>query len=150
MRTPGNGGALVIGIGNPLRGDDGVGWYLVAGLGLQRHQLTPELAETVAAAERLLVVDAWLAPPGAGPRLRRVIPAEGWEGDSHRVDPARLLAMADLLFDRRVPGHELLVPGFDFSCGEGLSPPLLRQLPEARRLLLEWLKGSVPLASCMN
>jgi hydrogenase maturation protease len=150
MRTAGSGGALVIGIGNPLRGDDGVGWHLVAELGLQCHQLTPELAETVAAAERLLVVDAWLAPPGAGPRLRRVIPAEGWEGDSHRLDSAGLLALAALLFDRRVPGHELLVPGFDFSCGDRLSRRLQGQLPEARRLLLEWLEGSVPLASCMN
>jgi hydrogenase maturation protease len=150
MSTGGGGGALVIGIGNPLRGDDGVGWHLVAGLGLQRHQLTPELAETVATAERLLVVDAWLAPPGAGPRLREVIPAQGWEGDSHRVDPARLLAMAALLFDRRVPGHELLVPGFDFSCGDRFSRRLQRQLPEARRLLRRWLEGPVPIASCMS
>ncbi len=138
------GGALLIGIGNPLRGDDGVGWHLVAGLGLQCHQLTPELAGSVAASERLLVVDAWLAPPGARPRLRPVIPADGWEGDSHRVDPPRLLAMAALLFDRQVEAHELLVPGFDFSCGEGFSPPLQRQLPEARRLLRGWQNGSVP------
>ncbi|WP_216904704.1 hypothetical protein [Synechococcus sp. CCY 9618] len=136
------GGALLIGIGNPLRGDDGVGWQLVAGRGLVCHQLTPELAEAVAAAERLLIVDAWLAPPGAGPLLRPVVPAAVWQGDSHRVDPPRLLAIAALLFDRRVPAHELLVPGFDFSCGERFSPRLRSQLPAARRLLNGWLAGS--------
>jgi hydrogenase maturation protease len=144
MKAGGGGGALVIGIGNPLRGDDGVGWHLVAGLGLRRHQLTPELAETVAAAERLLVVDAWLAPPGAVPRMRPVIPSVGWEGDSHRVDAPRLLAMAALFSDRPVPAHELLVPGFDFACGDRFSPRLRRQLPAARRLLQSWLRGSLP------
>jgi hydrogenase maturation protease len=144
MRGGGGGGALLIGIGNPLRGDDGVGWHLVAGLGLRRHQLTPELAERVAAAERLLVVDAWLAPPGSGPVLRPVLPAQGWEGESHRVDPPRLLAMATLFSDRPVPAHELLVPGYDFACGDRLSPELRRHLPAARRLLRGWLGGSLP------
>ncbi|MDM7953818.1 MAG: hydrogenase maturation protease [Cyanobium sp. CZS 25K] len=141
----GRGEALLIGIGNPLRGDDGVGWHLVEGLGLQRHQLTPELAETVAAADRLLIVDAWLAPPHSGSLLRPLVAARGWERDSHRVDPARLLALAEQLFDRCVPAHELLVPAFDFSWGDRFSPALRRQLPEARRLLRGWLQGALPL-----
>ncbi|KEF41986.1 MAG: hypothetical protein ER33_08290 [Cyanobium sp. CACIAM 14] len=151
--APGKGageGALLIGIGNPLRGDDGVGWHLVAGLGLQCHQLTPELAETVAAAERLLVVDAWLAPAGCGPLLRTVVPARGWQGDSHRIDPGELLAMASFLFGRQAPAHELLVPAFDFSCGERFSPRLQRLLPQAQRLLRGWLEGPVPVGPCMS
>jgi hydrogenase maturation protease len=135
----GTGGALLIGIGNPLRGDDGVGWHLVEGLGLQRHQLTPELAEAVAAAERLLIVDAWLAPPQSRCELRPLLASDGWERDTHRVAPARLLALAEQLFDRRVPAHELLVPAFDFAWGERFSPQLRRRLPEARRLLRGWL-----------
>lgn len=136
----GTGGALLIGIGNPLRGDDGVGWHLVEGLGLQRHQLTPELAEAVAAAGRLLIVDAWLAPPGSPCLLRPLVASGGWERDTHRVAPARLLALAEQLFGRCVPAHELLVPAFDFSWGERFSPQLRRQLPEARRLLRGWLR----------
>ncbi len=139
------GGALLIGIGNPLRGDDGVGWHLVEGLGLQCHQLTPELAEAVAAAERLLIVDAWLAPPRSRCLLRPLVASGGWERETHRVAPARLLAMAEQLFDRSVPADELLVPAFDFSWGECFSPQLRRRLPEARRLLRGWLRqGAAP------
>ena len=138
----GSGGALLIGIGNPLRGDDGVGWHLVEGLGLQRHQLTPELAEAVAAADRLLIVDAWLAPPQGHCLLRPLVPTDGWERDPHRLQPARLLALAEQLFDRCVPAHELLVPAFDFSWGDRFSPQLRRQLPQARRLLRGWLRGA--------
>lgn len=138
----GAGQALLIGIGNPLRGDDGVGWHLVEGLGLQRHQLTPELAEAVAAADRLLIVDAWLAPPRSRCLLRPLVAADGWERDTHRVAPARLLALAEQLFNRCVPAHELLVPAFDFSWGDHFSPQLRRQLPQARRLLQGWLQGA--------
>jgi hydrogenase maturation protease len=143
----GTGGALLIGIGNPLRGDDGVGWHLVEGLGLQRHQLTPELAEAVAAADRLLIVDAWLAPARSRCLLRPLVASDGWERDTHRVAPTRLLALAEQLFDRCVPAHELLVPAFDFSWGDRFSPELRRQLPQARRLLRGWLQGAAaPLA----
>lgn len=65
---------LLIGIGNPLRGDDGVGWRLVEELertGGDRepsahrrvvHQLTPELATDLAASSRVLFIDAWVPP----------------------------------------------------------------------------------------
>jgi hypothetical protein len=145
---------LLIGIGNPLRGDDGVGWHLVGERGLCRHQLTPELAEALAAAERVLFVDAWLAPPGARPLLRPVPAAVRWGVDSHRLDPAGLMMLALRLFDRTAPAHELLVPAFDFSWrdpGQGEAGPpsaarfsagLRRQLPQARQLLGQWLQGA--------
>jgi hypothetical protein len=81
---------LVIGIGNPLRGDDGVGPRLAAeaealaprprrgrepDLAVRAvQQLTPELAPEVAEARAVLFIDAWLAPPTihvppVGPRL---------------------------------------------------------------------------------
>jgi len=77
--------SLVIGIGNPLRGDDGVGPWLVHAWGQRRArrkaamgaaplrirvvpQLLPELAEELAAVRRVLFVDAWRVAPGAGQR----------------------------------------------------------------------------------
>lgn len=66
--------ALVIGIGNPLRSDDGVGWWLARRA--ERwlppsqlravQQLTPELSADVAAAARVLFIDAWLVPGISG------------------------------------------------------------------------------------
>ncbi len=146
---------LVIGIGNPLRGDDGVGWRLLAeleaaapvtGRTLRRvQQLTPELAADLAAAERVLFVDAWLAPPGAGPRLREeTAEAGGAHGGpaaagSHHLTPAALLAMASLLFGRRPPAAQLLVPAVVLDHGDDLSAATKALLPAARRLLRGWL-----------
>jgi hypothetical protein len=87
--------SLLIGIGNPLRGDDGVGPWLVETWGRRRarrgavraaqcgeagvlparlqvrvvDQLLPELTEELATVRRVLFVDAWRVAPGAGPRL---------------------------------------------------------------------------------
>src|SRR5579863_2441204 len=64
---------LIIGIGNPLRGDDGLGWRAVESLrqiaSLQEvetvtcHQLTPEMAESVSRAERVVFIDAYVGSP---------------------------------------------------------------------------------------
>jgi Ni,Fe-hydrogenase maturation factor len=143
---------LLIGIGNPLRGDDGVGWHLVGERGLCRHQLTPELIPSLATADRVLFVDAWMAPPGAVPELRAVPAAVGWQGETHRIDPSALLGLARVLGVRPAQAHELLVPAFDFSWtapgsrqgrapAAAFSPPLRRQLPRARQLLRQWLQG---------
>jgi hypothetical protein len=81
---------LLIAIGNPLRGDDGVAWRLAEQAGRLRpamavrsvQQLTPELSAELLLASRLLFIDAWLAPggepslaePGPGPLLRLLTP----------------------------------------------------------------------------
>ena len=59
---------LVIGYGNRLRGDDGVGWEVASRLAaavpseaahiLTVHQLTPELAEPVSEADLVIFIDA--------------------------------------------------------------------------------------------
>ncbi len=67
-------GLLVIGIGNGLRQDDGVGWHVAEALAaraeadglagltvLAVHQLTPELVEPIAAAGAVVLVDAVIA-----------------------------------------------------------------------------------------
>jgi Ni,Fe-hydrogenase maturation factor len=69
---------LVIGIGNLLRGDDGVGGLLAEEVGGRSvQQLTPELAAELAELEVVVFIDAWLAPAGAKPQLVEVIPAAG-------------------------------------------------------------------------
>jgi hydrogenase maturation protease len=138
------GGTLVIGIGNTLRGDDGVGWHLAAELaeGVPvrcLHQLTPELAEDLAPLERVLFIDAWLAPAGATPCLQPVTAGGSEARESHRLEPAQLLALAEVLFGAAPRATELLVPAFAFPHGEALSTDLQRSLPAARLLVRQWL-----------
>lgn len=134
---------LVIGIGNPLRGDDAVGPLLAARVGGRGvHQLTPELAADLAPLKRVLFIDAWLAPAGAVPRLDPLQPgiaAAAGESSSHRLDPAQLLALSRALYGEAPPGWWLRIPAHDFGHGAPLSADLRRSLSAARALLRAWL-----------
>lgn len=153
---------LVIGVGNPLRGDDGVAWRLLAelepaarGLALRPlHQLSPDLAADLAGAAAVLFVDAWrpavALPPAAGaaaprPRLQPLSPRQadataGWSL-SHGLAAADLLALSGLLYGARPCAHQLLVPAHRLEHRIGLSGRQRRQLPAARRLLVLWLQA---------
>jgi hydrogenase maturation protease len=137
---------LVIGIGNPLRGDDGVGALLAeqAAAVLETRvvqQLTPELAVELAQLEAVLFMDAWLAPAGAAPQLLEVSPAAG-AAESHRLEPAELLAISKALYGRAPVAHLLQVPAHALEHGTALSPQLQANLPAARALLQGWLAAA--------
>ena len=132
---------LVIGIGNLLRGDDGVGGLLAEEVGGRSvQQLTPELAAELAELEVVVFIDAWLAPAGAKPQLVEVLPAAG-APDTHRLEPAHLLAISQALYGRAPEAHLLQVPATGFGHGTALSPELRAVLPAARALLRQWLSG---------
>lgn len=130
---------LVIGIGNPLRGDDGIGALLADQVGGRSvQQLTPELAADLAELEAVLFIDAWLSPLGAAPELTEIAPAAG-PAESHRLEPAQLLAISQALYGRSPQAHLLRVPAYGFDHGTALSVELLAALPAARALLQRWL-----------
>lgn len=134
--------SLVIGIGNPLRGDDGAGWRLVEELGPPHramHQLTPECAALLAASQRVLFVDACCAAAAGEPLLRPLAPGEAGPGFSHHLSPAELLAITARLYGRQPEAWQLLLPAAGFGHGTGLTPALQARLPAARRLLRRWL-----------
>jgi len=121
---------LVLGYGNTLFGDDGLGqliaqhvadWAVPGVLALARHELTPELAADVAAADEVIFVDAALHTDGVVFVPLAPAPAER-EGLEHALTPAALLALAQTAF-----GHgparawQLLVPARDFTLGNALS-----------------------------
>ena len=130
---------LVIGIGNTLRGDDGIGALLaeLAG-GRSVQQLTPELAADLAELEAVLFIDAWLAPVGAAPQLTVIAPAAG-AAESHRLEPAQLLALSQALYGRAPEAQLLRLPAYGLDHGAVLSAELQAALPTARALLQGWL-----------
>lgn len=157
MGAPMGAEQLVIGIGNTLRGDDGVGWRLAEQVrGWKRpflevsavHQLTPELAPRLAAAGEVLFIDACfaddcLAHDGApGPRLEPLAPGDHAGGHArlrHHTTPEALLALAQRLYGRRPPAWCLRIPAHDDQLGSRLSPATAAQLGPARRALRRWL-----------
>jgi hydrogenase maturation protease len=121
---------LVLGYGNTLRGDDGVGPKVaedLAALNLPGVQaiaaplLTPELAEPVANSGFVAFVDAAL-DAGSEVELRPLKPAASSQLMAHAADPPTLLALARDLFGRAPDACCLAIPVENIGIGEGLSP----------------------------
>jgi hydrogenase maturation protease len=122
---------LVIGYGNVLRGDDAVGpqvaaavarWGLPDVQALAVHQLTPELAEPLAAARLAVFVDARPARAGGAVNVQQLRPADSPATLGHTCDPHVLLALARALYGGHPPAWWVTLPGTNFELGEGLSP----------------------------
>jgi hydrogenase maturation protease len=123
--------ALIIGYGNPLRGDDGFGWHAAIRLRdditdpeievLALHQLTPELMEPLSRAERAIFIDAaWPAPAAC----------RASSAFTHHLTPAALLAGAQTLYGHAPEAVLLTSPGENFEFGEGLSAAMQEALEE--------------------
>lgn len=125
-----DGSLLIIGYGNPLRCDDGVGPKVVEAVEALRlpgvrtlicQQLTPELADPISAARGVVFVDASV---GTGTEVRALAlePREGAPVLAHAADPRLLLTLARQVFGRCPPAWWLTIPAEDLGFGEGLSP----------------------------
>jgi len=124
---------LIIGYGNPLRGDDGFGWQAAQQCAavptpplvnvMACHQLTPELAEPISQADLVIFLDADAGePPG---RLScRSIAAQPTEAGalSHHLTPQTLMACAQALYGGNPAAVVLSISGARFGFGECLSP----------------------------
>ena len=123
------GDLLVIGYGNMLRGDDGVGprvaeeadaMNLDGVRAIACHQLTPELAEQVSRARAVVFVDAAVNAK-TEIQLVQVAPVESGRIMAHVSDPGTLLALARDLFRRCPPAWWLTIPVREVGFGEELS-----------------------------
>jgi len=132
---------LVIGYGNTLRRDDGVGPRVagaVEGLRLPGvrtvacAQLTPELADPLSQAGAALFVDAAVGHSGRV-RMRRIDPSDSSQILAHTPDPRTLLALARDAFGRAPEAWLLTVPAEDLGFGEQLSSAAKRGLRKALR-----------------
>jgi len=131
---------LLVGYGNALRGDDAIGWHAAAQLAedprlaaaevLARHQLTPELAQDVARASLVVLVDARAGDPPGSVQVQRITPRQdkvtAW---SHHLDPAALAGLAGALYGAVPAMYLVSVGGVAFDDGERLSPAVRRALP---------------------
>jgi hydrogenase maturation protease len=127
---------LVIGYGNSLRGDDGAGPFVATQLGagaIACHQLTPELAEPISQARRVIFVDAHAGVPAGRIAIQPVQPRAS--AAIHRFDPESLLAWSQQLYGRAPEAVLIGIGAASFALGEGLSPAAKRAAREALRAI---------------
>lgn len=136
-----------MGYGNELRRDDGVGpavARVIAGYGLPGvvaqtyHQLLPEHAAAIAAADLVIFVDASL---GGALSVRQVHPSSVPPFCGHQFDPCHLLLLCDRMGSRVPEAWFIHIPGADFSLGEGLSPAAIRHMQAAVSWVLRIIRN---------
>jgi hydrogenase maturation protease len=136
------GKALVIGYGNPLRGDDGIGPAAASAFANEGtidhtraivcHQLTPELAECMAAADLVVFVDATVNIGPGTVAVREIHgAAQVSSGLAHTSTPAALLVLARELYGRLPDAFLVTVGVSSLALGEGLSDAAAAALPVA-------------------
>ena len=133
---------LVIGYGNSLRTDDGLGWHAATLLSsdrrfadidvLARHQLTPELAVEVAAARVVVLIDARIDGGAPGSiEIKPVAPSlQAASSVSHHLYPETLAALTQEMFGRVPPMFVVSVKADSVAEGDGLSSVAEAALPE--------------------
>jgi hydrogenase maturation protease len=130
---------LVVGFGNTLRCDDGVGPRVAESvellglpgvLTLSCHQLTPELAYPVSMAGNVVFVDAAVDDPGTL-SIKRVEPTRSSLVLEHAPSPQTLLALSRDAFGRAPDAWMITVPAEVLGFGEELSPVAKRGVKKA-------------------
>jgi hydrogenase maturation protease len=145
--------ALVIGIGNRLRSDDGAGIRVAEALEAQAtgmqvvlcDQLTPELAEPISQAHAVLFIDAQMSDASEAtaqaPSTAHLQPLEAsTHGDpsGHALTPQRLLALSAALYGPCPPAWQLLIPGEHWQVGDQLSARTAAACRTAVPVVMAW------------
>ena len=145
-------GVLVVGYGNSLRGDDGIGWHaarllasdprLAGARVLACHQLVPELAVDVTRAALEGRVPAAPAGDSGGVSGRRDPPRRTdpatW---SHHLDPESLAGLAEALYGVVPPIVLVSVVAESFTGADRLSGALERALPKVVEVVADVVSG---------
>jgi hydrogenase maturation protease len=124
---------LILGYGNPLRGDDGFGCHAARRLAAaiqdpnievrECHQLTPELAEPVSQAAHVILIDAAREGP-VGELRREAVDPEAAGAFTHHLTPSGLMACARELYGRTPQATLFTAAGASFDYTMDLSDPV--------------------------
>jgi hydrogenase maturation protease len=119
--------SLVVTVGNTLRGDDGVAHRVADLLGCRPgvevrrvHQLTPELAEDMAHARTVVLVDA--DAEATAVCLERLTPNPQPAPITHAMTPNELVMLATRLYGFQGEAYLCHLPGEEFAAGGALTP----------------------------
>lgn len=140
---------LIIGIGNPMRGDDGAGWAVIDKL---EKQVTvemlckqkgdiSELLDLFARHSTVYIIDASLsnAPPGSWQRidaLRQSLPIESNQTSTHGFNISQVIALAKNLNQLPIKLIIYAIAAECYDMSETLSPPVEKAVEEVSIAIL--------------
>ena len=121
---------LVIGYGNPLRGDDGFGSLAARYLEERRipgleviisHQLNPELAELLHDRSHAIFLDAVAGDEPGTLRATPVEPCDLSSSGMHHFEPGSLLALSQAIYGQAPPATLITATARSFDHGDEIS-----------------------------
>jgi len=141
---------LIVGYGNPMRSDDGLGWQVAAELFrtntrpevevLPCHQLTPELAPAVSRVETVIFIDSAQGGQPGEMCCQEVRSETGAISFTHHLTPAALLSLSSELFGACPRAYLLSIHGETYVPGDALSAPVARRLGELKTKLQQLIQ----------
>ncbi|ACB53756.1 hypothetical protein cce_4408 [Crocosphaera subtropica ATCC 51142] len=123
---------LIIGYGNTLRGDDGVGykiaemieqWNLDNITSIAVHQLTPDLADKIAQSDTVFFIDAIPIHDinTANIQIKTLSINEKINNLAHHNNPEQLLYLTAAIYQKFPIAYWILVPALNFNFSEEFS-----------------------------
>ncbi|MBL0356026.1 MAG: hydrogenase maturation protease [Chitinophagaceae bacterium] len=140
---------LIVGIGNTLRGDDGIGAYICSCFDqlhidgvktMLTQQLHTEMVDELLCYDHIVFADASITgePVDFYPlKKEEVVPVSS----SHHVNAVLLNALAKQLYQKDLPIMICSVSGENFEMGEGLSATAKKNADNAIDIICNWIRG---------
>jgi hydrogenase maturation protease len=125
---------LIIGYGNPLRGDDAVGPWVASQLGgIAAHQLVPEMAARIASERWVIFVDA---RTDLAPGRVKLMAVDETDVMSHRASPGLLIKMVHQVYGCAPRATLVGIGAESFELGAPLSPSVQQGAQAALRCII--------------
>ncbi len=141
---------LIVGYGNPMRGDDAAGPAAAERLAqrgfeaLAVHQLVPELAERIASAGSVIFLDADGAVAPGEIEIEPLEEAGTARTFEHHASPAGLLRLAHVAYGARPAACLIRMGAARFDFGDGLSRAAERAVGQAVATVEIWQEELTP------
>jgi hydrogenase maturation protease len=153
---------IVLGFGNPDRGDDGVAWHVLTGIAhrfgqplsteniesgsikLSAHthlwfnlQLIPEVAEELADYQQAIFIDAHTAEIKEEIKVSKIKPEFQNSPFTHHLTAATCLSLSKTLYHKYPESILISIRGYDFSFTHSLSQKTMELAEKAIELIME-------------
>ncbi len=135
---------LVVGYGNTLRGDDGVGQIIAEKIEelkipnvetLALHQLTPDLAGSFAGYDEIFFIDASEEITQCEAQVFDISPSETPAQIEHAMTPQNLLRLSQDLFSSLPRSYCVIIPARSFEFTEELSSITMANIEPAIKII---------------